>query len=214
MQSFSDLKLKSVSGDDLHKQSLISRKTVLREGEWKGAAVQSCTNACMDARNCTWQIGIAAARGSEPKHLKRSICKRQGQPLYFFFATSQCPAEFSHLPCALLGWGTKPWHSPEMLNEEQQNRVAVSSQTQGAKQGGDKTRDCEECLSVQLTLQCGAWSVLCWVHVSAGCQWALPAFSLMEGEPGLTQSSWHTVVLHLHLPHSNLLVCVSTLQKI
>lgn len=139
MKSLSDLKLNSVSSDDLHKQLLlISRKTVLREGEEKGTAVQSSTNACMDARNCTWQIGIAAAQGSEPKHLKRSICKRQGQPLYFFFATSQCPAEFSHLPCALLGRGTKPWHSPEMLNEEKQNRVAASSQTREQNKEGTK----------------------------------------------------------------------------
>lgn len=123
--------------------------------------MQSSTNPCMDARNCTWQIGIVAAQGSEPKHLKRSICKRQGQPLYFFFATSRCPAEFSHLPCALLGRGTKPWHNPEMLNEEKQSTVAASSQTEGAKQGGNKMRDCKECLSVQLTLKCGAWSVLC-----------------------------------------------------
>lgn len=126
---------------------------------------ESSTNACMDARNCTWQIGIAAAQGSEPKHLKRSICKRQGQPLYFFFATSQWPAEFSHLPCAVLGRGTKPWQSPEMLNEEKQNGVAASSQSQGAKQGGNKMRDCEQSLSVQLTLKCGAWqgARVCWL---------------------------------------------------
>lgn len=49
-----------------------------------------------------------------------------------------------------------------------------------------------------------------WVHVPPGCKQALTevAYSVMKGEQGVTRSSWHTVDLYLHLPHSNSLVCL------
>lgn len=43
----------------------------------RGAELSKHWQGCW---SLTWQIGI----GFEPKHLKRSVCKRQGQPLYFF----------------------------------------------------------------------------------------------------------------------------------
>lgn len=88
-----------------------------------------------------WQIGI----GFEPKHLKRSVCKRQGQPLYFFRLKKRILPVPSWVLSPLLRSAGERKQNPGTALKclMGQNRGdAASSQTKEGKQGMSKIRNC------------------------------------------------------------------------
>lgn len=73
-------------------------------------------------------------QGLEPKHLKRGVCKRQGQPLDFFERSHlPAPAEFSHLLLSAWERNQNPGTALSVHNEAKCKQSNLRSNTWNKK---------------------------------------------------------------------------------
>lgn len=165
---------------------------------------------CWAPQTLAWMPGIAHGRLEYQQHraLSQSILREasaKGKGSLFISFLPPPSAQLSSLTSLVPCWEGEQSPGRALKRLMRGNRAEWLRAVRAREQNKEETK----WGIVRKVSVCSSHSsvVLGRVLVSAGCHWALPAFSLVEGEPGVTQSSWHTVELHLHLPHRNLLVC-------